>query len=190
MYSLGFSSENYTNNFERTNTGEITMRRFTMLTICLAVVAGFTATAAMAQSPHFIGTATVTGISSDGTISVKFKEAGVGNNQLISYTFAGSFSADYGCINHGGNHPSATNKTFVADNFSVSGTFSSGKNGSISASLSFTPPDPDSVLNCPGNQFAVLADITYSNLTLSDTTNNVDATLSTTSLGPAVFFTF
>ena len=166
------------------------MRRLTMLTICLAIVACFTATAALAQSPHFIGTAAVTGISSDGTISVKFKEAGVGNNQSISYVFSGNFTADYGCVNHGGKHPSATSKEFFADNFSVSGTFSSGKNGSISASLSFTPPDPDTVLNCPGNQVAVLADITYSNLSLSDTTNDVDATLSTTSLGPAVFFTF
>jgi len=167
-----------------------TMRRFIMLAICLFVVACFTATTALAQSPHFIGTAVVTGISSDGTISVKFKEAGVGNNQNISYTFGGSFSADYGCVNHGGNHPSATNKEFVADNFSVTGTFSSGKNGSISASLSFTPPDPNTVLNCPGNQLAVLADITYSNLSLTDSTNGVSATLSTTSLGPAVFFTF
>jgi hypothetical protein len=166
------------------------MRRFAMLFICLAVVVCFTTTAAMAQNTHFIGTGAVTGISSDGSISVKFKEAGLGNNQLISYTLGGSFSADYGCINHGGNHPSATNKTFVADNFSVTGTFSSGKNGTISATLSFTPPDPDTVLNCPGNQSAVLADISYSNLSLSDTTDGIDDTLSTTSLGPVVFFTF
>jgi len=166
------------------------MHHFRMLTICLAVVVCFTATAARAQNAHFIGTAVVTGISSDGSISVKFKEAGVGNNQLISYTLAGSFSADYGCINHGGNHPSATNKTVVADNFTVSGNFSSGKNGTITATLSFTPPDPDTVLNCPGNQFAVLADISYSNLSLSDTTDGIDDTLSTTSLVPAVFFTF
>jgi len=177
-------------NFENIETQEKQMRHFRLATIGLFVIACFTATAAVAQSPHFIGTATVTGIGSDGTISVKFKEAGVGNNQLINYSFSGSFTADYGCINHGGNHPSASNKTFVADNFSVSGTFSSGKNGAISATLSFTPPDPDSILNCPGNQFAVLADISYSGLSLSDSTNGVDATLSTTSLGPAVFFTF
>jgi hypothetical protein len=166
------------------------MGRFTMLITCVAVVVCLTATAAMAQNVHFIGTAVVTGISSDGSISVKFKEAGVGNNQQINYTLGGSFSADYGCINHGGNHPSATNKTFVADNFTVSGTFSSGKNGSINATLSFTPPDPNTVLNCPGSQFAVLADISFSNLSLADSSDGVDATLSTTSLGPAVFFTF
>jgi hypothetical protein len=165
------------------------MRRFTMLGICLLAVVCFTTTAALAQSPHFIGTATVTGISSDGSISVKFKEAGLGNNQLITYNFAGSFDANYGCVNRGGNHPQASNKEFLADNFVVSGTFSSGKNGTISQTLSFTPPDPDTVLNCPGNQVAVLADITYTNLSLTDVTNNVAATLSTTTLSGA-FFTF
>jgi hypothetical protein len=166
------------------------MRRVTVLTICLLAVVCFTTTAALAQNPHFIGTATVTGISSDGSISVKFKEAGLGSNQLIRYDFAGAFDANYGCVNRGGNHPSASNKEFLADNFDVSGTFSSGKNGTISQTLSFTPPDPNTVLSCPGNQVAVLADITYTNLTLTDSTNNVAATLSATSLGPAVFFTF
>jgi hypothetical protein len=166
------------------------MRHATKLTMCLLAVVCFTTSAALAQSPHFIGTATVTGISSDGSISVKFKEAGLGNNQLITYNFAGSFDANYGCVNRGGNHPQATNKEFLADDFSVTGTFSSGKNGTISQTLSFTPPDPNTVLNCPGNQVAVLADITYTNLSLADVTNNVAATLSATSLGPAVFFTF
>jgi hypothetical protein len=166
------------------------MMRHVTVTFCLVVIACFAATAGLAQNAHFIGTATVGGISSDGTITVKFKEAGVGNNQLITYTFGGSFSANYGCVNRGGNHPSASNKEFLAGNVDVIAQIPSGKNGSISATLSFTPPDPDTVLNCPGNQVAVLADIVYSGLTLTDTTNSVSATLSTTSLGPAVFFTF
>jgi hypothetical protein len=165
------------------------MRRITQ-TLCLFVFACFTATAAFAQNPHFIGTATVNGISSDGTISVKFKEAGLGSNQLITYSFSGTFAANYGCVNRGGNHPSASNKEFFSDNFTVTGTFSSGQNGTISQTIEFTPPDADTVLNCPGNQVAVLADIVYSSLALTDTTNGVSATLSTTSLGPATFFTF
>jgi hypothetical protein len=144
---------------------------------------------AFAQSPHFIGTAQVSGIGTDGTISVSFKEAGLGSNQRIDYAFGGSFVANYGCINHGGNHPSATNKTASSGTVDVTGSFSSGKNGSISATLSFTPPAPDTVLDCPGNQVAVLADISYSGLSLTDTTNQVSATLSTTSES-AIFFTF
>jgi len=166
------------------------MRHIAFSVSLLFVFACFATTGAVAQNAHFIGTAAVSGISSDGTISVKFKESGVGNNQLITYSFSGSFSANYGCVNRGGNHPSATNKEFLADNFTVTGAFESGKNGTISQTLSFTPPDADTVLNCPGNQVAILADIVYSNLSLSDSTNSVSATLSTTSLGPAVFFTF
>ena len=144
---------------------------------------------AFAQSPHFIHTAQVSGIGTDGTISVSFKEAGLGSDQLITYALGGSFVADYGCVNHGGNHPSASNKTAQSGNIAVTGTFSSGKNGSISGTLSFTPPAPDTVLSCPGNQVAVLADISYSGLSLTDSTDQVSATLSLTAES-AVFFTF
>ena len=165
------------------------MQRFTMLAICLLTLACFTATTAQAQNAHFIHTATVGGVFSDGGISVSFKEAGVGDNQNVSYLFGGSFIADYGCINHGGNHPSATNKTTVAGPLNVPATFSSDKNGTISQTIRFTPPDPNSELNCPGNQVAVLADISYSSLSLADTTNNVSANLDSTSAS-RTFFTF
>jgi hypothetical protein len=144
---------------------------------------------AFAESPHFIGTAQVSSVGTDGTISISFKEAGLGSNQNITYAMGGSYVADYGCVNHGGNHPSASNKTAESGTVAVTGTFNSGKNGSISGTLSFTPPAPDTVLSCPGNQVAVLADISYSGLSLTDTTNNVSATLNTT-VAAAIFFTF
>jgi len=144
---------------------------------------------AFAQSPHFIHDAQVSAIGTDGTISVSFKEAGLGGGQTINYAMGGSFVADYGCINHGGNHPSASNKTAESGNVAVNGSFTATKNGTISGTLSFTPPAPDTVLSCPGNQVAVLADISYSGLSLTDTTNGVSATLSTTSES-AIFFTF
>jgi hypothetical protein len=165
------------------------MRRITILSLFLLALITATANTVLAQSPHFVGTATVSGVFSDGGISVKFKEAGLGSNVSITYDFGGSFVADYGCINHGGNHPSASNKTTVAGPLEATATFNSGKNGTISQTLTFTPPDPNSELNCPGNQVAVLADITYSSLSLADTTNSVDATLSATGLS-ATFFTF
>jgi hypothetical protein len=144
---------------------------------------------AFAQSPHFIHDATVSAIGTDGTISISFKEAGLGSDQLITYAMGGSFVADYGCVNHGGNHPSASNKTAESGNIAVTGSFNSGKNGSISGTISFTPPAPDTVLSCPGNQVAVLADISYSGLSLTDTFDHVSATLNLTSES-AVFFTF
>ena len=144
---------------------------------------------AFAQSPHFIGTAQVSAIGTDGTISISFKEAGLGTNTLTSYAMGGYFVSYYGCINHGGNHPSASNKTAESGTVAITATIPSGKNGSVSATLSFTPPAPDTVLDCPGNQVAVLADISYTNLSLTDKTNQIDANLSTTHES-AVFFTF
>ena len=166
------------------------MRRITVLSLFLLVLITARANPVLAQSPHFIGTATVGGVFSDGGISVKFKEAGLGSNVSINYELGGSFIADYGCVNRGGNHPQASNKTAVAGPIDATATFSSGKNGTISQTLTFTPPDPNSELSCPGkNQVAVLADIAYSDLSLADLTNSVSANLSTTSLS-AVFFTF
>jgi hypothetical protein len=144
---------------------------------------------AFAQSPHFIHDAQVSAVGADGSISISFKEAGLGGGQTITYAMGGSFVANYGCINHGGNHPSASNKTAESGTVGVITSITASKNGSISGTVSFTPPDPDTVLSCPGNQVAVLADISYTNLSLTDTTNNISATLSTTSES-AVFFTF
>jgi len=166
-----------------------TMRRITILSLFLLVLTTARANPVLAQNAHFIGTATVNGVFSNGGISVSFKEAGLGSNASVNYELGGSFTADYGCVNKGGNHPQASNKETVAGPIDVPATFSSGKNGTISQTLTFTPPAPSTELKCPGGQVAVLADITYSGPTLVDTTNSVSATLSATGAS-ATFFTF
>src|SRR5216684_827428 len=98
------------------------------------------ASVAWAQSPHFIGTAQVAGVFSDGGISASFKEAGLG---------------DVGAI----------------------ATFQSSKNGNVVGTVTFVPPAASAELSCPGSQVAVLADISYSDLTLQDVTNGDFATL-------------
>ena len=144
---------------------------------------------AFAQNAHFIGTATLSPIASDGSITISFKEAGLGDNDSITYVMGGNYTANYGCVNHGGNHPSASNKTGQSGPVVASVSLPVGKNGSIRGSLTFTPPDPNDVLSCPGNQVAVLADISYSGLTLMDSTNGVYATLSS-DYESAVFYLF
>jgi hypothetical protein len=103
----------------------------------------FTTGTGFAQSPHFLS-ASASGPDSDGNLVVSFKEAGLGNNALISYTASADATATYACINGGGNHPKATNKETVSGPVSASGTFSSGKNGSINQSLTIGPPSPGS----------------------------------------------
>jgi len=149
------------------------MQRFSMLTICLLAVATFMATAAQAQSPHFISASDALSSTENlGDLVVSFKEAGLGNNALIDYTAAADGTATYACINGGGNHPSASNKETVSGPVSANGQFSSGKNGTISQSLTIEEPGPGS-FSCPSGQTFVLADVSFKNVSITDTTNGI-----------------
>ena len=160
------------------------------VSLLIGAIALLLASTARAQSPHFIGTAAMGGVFADGGISVgPFKEAGLGDNALTTYALTGHFTADYGCVNHGGNHPAAANKEAVAGNVDAIAMIASSKNGNVIGTLNFVPPAPATVLSCPGNQMAVLADISYTGLALVDQTNGVSATLDKTALS-AVFFEF
>jgi hypothetical protein len=141
---------------------------------------------ALAVSPHFISASPT--LNSDGTLTVKFKEAGLGTNQQITYTLSAQATATYVCVNKGGGNPSASNKTNVAGPVSATGTFNSGKNGNVTASLTVNPPD--STITCPPGQSLEVAQVTYTSVTLTDTTNNVfvdiEGTFSTGCLLPTV----
>lgn len=128
------------------------------------------APAALAVSPHFISaSAKVDGAN----LVVSFKEAGLGNNQLITYTASADATATYVCVNKGGANPSASNKTTVSGPVSATGTFSSGKNGNIDESLTLTPPPAPSTFSCPKGQSKQTAEVTYTNVSITDTTNNI-----------------
>ena len=73
-------------------------------------------------------------------LTVKFEEAGLSTNQTIDYLLSADASATYVCVNKGGSNPSAQNKTTVSGPVSEEGTFSSGKNGNVTASLTVSPP--------------------------------------------------
>jgi hypothetical protein len=124
---------------------------------------------ALAVSPHFIR-ATGT-LNANGSLTVDFKEAGLGTNQNINYLLTADATATYVCVNRGGANPSAQNKTTVAGPVSATGTFNSGKNGQVTASLTVNPPPSD--ISCPPGQRLELASVSYTNITLTDTTNGV-----------------
>ena len=125
--------------------------------------------AAFADSPHFIkASAALSGTQ----LKVSFKEAGLGNNQLITYVASADSTATYVCVNNGGGNPSAQNKTTVSGPVSATGTFSSGKNGTISQTLTLNPPGPGS-FSCPNGQSMQLAQVSYTNVVITDTTNGV-----------------
>ncbi|MDC0681795.1 hypothetical protein [Sorangium atrum] len=128
------------------------------------------ATTALAASPHFINaSAALMG----SNLVVSWKEAGVGNNQLISYHADALATATYVCVNRGGANPSASNKTTSTGLVSATGTFSSGKNGNITASLTIMPPLPPATFSCPSGQSEELAEVVYTNVSITDQTNGV-----------------
>jgi hypothetical protein len=134
---------------------------------------------ASAASPHFIRAAG--DLNSNGSVTVSFKEAGLGTNQLIRYELTGDATATYVCVNRGGANPSAQNKTTVAGPVIATGTFSSGKNGQVTESLTVSPPPSD--ISCPSGQSLQLASVSYANLVLTDTTNDVSIAVGDISSG-------
>ena len=84
-----------------------------VLALATAVAAAFLVVKVWAGSPHLVGAAT-TSCSGD-TLTVCGKESGLGNETQITVTI----SATASCINGGGNHPKAVNKTSVNGSFVV-----------------------------------------------------------------------
>jgi hypothetical protein len=149
------------------------MKRFLVALCAPLFIVLAMAAPAYADSPHFIRASGT--LNANGSLTVNFKEAGLGTNQLIDYTLTADATATYVCVNRGGANPSAQNKTTVAGPVSASGTFSSGKNGQVTASLTVNPPPSD--ISCPPGQSLELASVSYTHVVLTDTTNNVSISL-------------
>ena len=131
------------------------MRRLFLLGALALMIAAFAAPPALAGSPHFINNA-FTVDRSNNTLTVSGKEAGLGDEAQIHVVL----NATALCINGGGNHPKATNKTSV----SAQGDFpvQNGKaDFTLSATATFQPP-------CSPPMTVVFTDVT-----VTDTTNGL-----------------
>jgi hypothetical protein len=154
------------------------MRRYLLSILTLVGALGF-GTSSWADSPHFIRAQS--SLDNEGNLVCSWKEAGLGTNQNIDYVCSADATATYVCVNRGGANPSAQNKTTVSGPVSGSGTFSSGKNGQITASLTVLPPPSD--LSCPPGQKLELASVSYTTVVLTDNTNGVSITMADQSSG-------
>ena len=148
------------------------MRRVSTVLVLVFAVMGLTMESAIASTSgaHFFSaTAAVNG---NGALVVTWDEAGLGNEN-IDYTLTADSTAVYACINNGGNHPKASNKESVNGSVSTGGSFQA-KNGRVKASLTAGPlTDPS--FTCPSGQTRILAKVTYSDIALTDTSNDVTA---------------
>src|SRR5918995_2659507 len=149
------------------------MRRVGIIAVLSMLLLAFAASAALAQNEHFIRASG--SLNNNGALTVSFKEAGLGTNQNIDYALTADATATYVCVNRGGANPSAQNKTTVAGPVIATGTFNSGKSGQVTAFLTAQPPPSD--ISCPPGQSLELASVSYTNIVLTDTTNNVSITV-------------
>jgi hypothetical protein len=140
------------------------MKKLSILTLTMIALSSFMAITVWAASPHFLN-CSASGVNSDGTLNVCFKIAGLGDNQTLAVTASAHADAVYGCLNRGQQCPNAANKVEVQSDVSATGTFTSGKNGQITACLTVEPPPTE--LTCPNGQRLVLVSVSYTNVSVS-----------------------
>ena len=148
------------------------MRRVGLVLVLALALLGLTMQGALASTSgaHFMSATSA--VNGDGALVVTWDEAGLGNEN-IDYTLTADATAIYACINNGGHHPKASNKESVHGSVSTGGSFQA-KNGRVKASLTAGPlTDPS--FTCPSGQTRILAKVTYTNIVLTDTTNDVVA---------------
>ena len=157
------------------------LRWIVVATVALVTSMAFTA-GALAQAAKFHSA--TSSVNNDGALVVSWDERGVGNEN-IDYTLTADATADYACINGGGKHPQAANKETINGDVSAGASFEP-RNGRITASLTAGPISAGD-FSCPGGQRLVLASVSYTNIVLTDTTNNTSTTVPDAS---RTFFTF
>jgi hypothetical protein len=155
-------------------------RLVSILSVYLLVLATTPVMAGTSGAHFFSATSSVS--STTGALVVDFDEAGLGNiaGEVAYNLHVSSATAVYACINGGGNHPKAANKEAVSGQLDASGSFPPTNNGRVIASLTVGPV-PNTSLSCPSGQTFVLASVSYSGITLTDTTNGVSVSVSNVS---------
>ena len=142
------------------------------LRIAVLAALAVVATAAYAASAHFVRGPTASLNSSNGHVTVNWKEAGLGDTVRVASLASAAGTARYQCVTRGGNCPAASNKQNVSSAVTADGTFSP-KNGTVTASLEFEPPA--GTLKCPGGQVLKMVSVSYTDIALDDLTNGVHA---------------
>jgi hypothetical protein len=157
-----------------------------------AVIAGL-ASPAYANLPHFksasvslaSSSATAAGLGATSAASAAtelpdllyaWTEVGVGKPDVV-YRLETVVTATFGCVNSGANRPKASNKTTITAPLQTSVELVADKNGQITGSAVL---DTGSVsptgFSCPNGQTLVALSATFTNNTITDTTNGVTAT--------------
>jgi hypothetical protein len=136
------------------------MRRILFVAFATLAAAVFSIPAALAGSPHFVDDTVTATRTSNTTLTVSGKEAGLGDEAQVSI----QVTATALCINPGGNHPKAVNKESV----SAEGQFPV-QNGKAEFSLDLTAtfqPECSPPMT-----------VSFTDVTVTDLTNGITTTL-------------
>jgi hypothetical protein len=108
-------------------------------------------------------------VDNAGSLVVSFDERGLGTDN-IDYSLTADATALYACINGGGKHPQAANKEAFEGQVSGGASFEP-KNGRVIADIAVEALQAPE-FQCPSGQKRVLAAVSYSNIVLTDLTND------------------
>ena len=145
------------------------MRRIAFVLISAVAAVVMTATAALADSPHFIS-ATNSIDTSTGALVTSFKDAGLGTGTTsVGITLSADATATYQCYNKAGNKPQGVPKSAGPSAVVGSGNFPV-RHGQTTGTVSAGPvPSP---ISCPSGQRLFLESVTYTDTFVSDATGN------------------
>ena len=124
-------------------------------------------TAALAQSPHFVGTPTCSKDSSTFVLTCSGKAAGLGNGPTAAFLTASSVSENVICVNHGGN--TAVGQGTFESNVTGPTQNITPRNGQITFSPTLSPPTTPTPAQagCPNGNWTVrVLSVTYSGVVL------------------------
>lgn len=139
--------------------------RFSVAVLGAALSGLIFTSAALGQSPHFVGATSCTKSLTAG-LTCSGKAAGLGNGPTAAFLTASSVSATYVCQNKGGNV--APGQPVVNQNVTGPTQNITPRNGQITFSPNLPPPPtPSSADTCPnGNWKVILTSLTFSDVVL------------------------
>jgi hypothetical protein len=156
-----------------------------------AVIAGL-ASPAYANNPHFksasvslatssaaaagLGATSASAATGLPDLLYAWTEVGVGTPDVV-YRLETVVTATFGCVNGGANRPKASNKVTVTSPLETTVELAADQNGRITGSVVLATGSVfPTGFSCPTGQTLVALSATFTNNTITDTTNGVTAT--------------
>jgi hypothetical protein len=147
------------------------LRKIGIIGVLSLMLVAVTASVALA-APNF--KSATSDVANNGALVVSFDERGLGNEN-IDYTLTADATAVFACFNRGGRNPEAANKETISEPVVAEASIEP-KNGRVVESITTDPPSAGG-FTCPPGQNLVLESVTYTNIVLTDTTNDVSTTV-------------